>query len=96
MPESKSGSSGKLYLVAGLLLLVSAGVVAAMVPLMECPACDGKGTITVGLSSTSQGRIGSAKADCPNCDRTGKVTLFKKLQIPSIDKSILPGGELSK
>jgi Zn ribbon nucleic-acid-binding protein len=93
MSEQKRGSSGKLYLVAGLLLLVSAAAVAAMVPLADCPACEGKGTISVTLSNTKLGKIGCANADCPNCGKTGKVTLLKKLQIPRIDKTILSGGE---
>jgi hypothetical protein len=93
MSEQKRGSSGRLYLVAGLLLLVSAAAVAAMVPLADCPACGGDGTISIALSNKKQGLIGTAKGDCPNCSKTGKVTLLRKIQIPRIDKTILSGGE---
>lgn len=84
----KRSSKGKIIAVL-ILLLVTAGVVAAFVPLAECPACEGAGTLKIVHDNKKGGLIGSTLNSCPHCTG-GRVPILKTLSIPKIDKSLLP------
>lgn len=70
MAEEKKGLSFKGILLAFLLLLAAAGGVAWKVPLLPCLPCEGKGKISLWVTSK----------DCPDCGGSGKVTVVHRLR----------------
>lgn len=89
MSEPKKAPSVRLIVTALLLLAVSAGVL-AVVPIALCPACDGTGTNSFIRDNRKGGIIGSASGACAPCAGRGKLTLLRKFNVPSVDKSMLP------
>jgi len=64
-----------MMLLVGGALLVAALVLVALVPLADCPECEG-GRIAVVTSIETKG--GDEIAGCTTCDDRKKVSLLKK------------------
>ena len=88
---ARKGPGKALFVV--LLLAVGVGV-ALMVPLLDCPACEGSGRLSVALKNSKRTISAGASEPCPAC-RAGKVTLYRKLSLPPIE-SLLPSPQPAK
>jgi hypothetical protein len=72
-----------------VLLILAVGIAAVqLLPMFDCPACEGTGRLDVALRNSKRTIPGAASDPCPAC-RAGKVTLYRKLDLPPID-SLLP------
>ena len=74
-PESPHIGLGTTLLVAGVLL-VAVFVVIALVPMADCPECEGGAVAVVTKIELPHG--GDEIAGCTTCNDKTKVTLLKK------------------
>ena len=74
MSESRPSGVGTTLLVAGVVLAAALGLI-LLVPIAECPECEGGtiGVVTQVKTATKDEILG-----CTTCDDKTKVTLLKK------------------
>jgi len=75
MGESRSSGLGTTFLIAGVLLAAAIGLV-VLIPLAECPECEG-GRIGV-VTRIDKPNGDFDVAGCTTCDDKTRVTLLKK------------------
>ena len=77
MSDPKAPRSRMLLWLA-VLLLGAVGVVTAAVPLLDCPACNGSGSLAQVTDSSKREVQGVKTYSCPDC-KAGKVTVLGRL-----------------
>jgi hypothetical protein len=95
-PSRKKGPSVLLVLIALMSLAVSLYVVAAFVPILSCPPCEGTGELKMIYNYPKTGMTGRMGGECPSCKGKGRITLLQKFNIAPLDPSLLPVPDFKK
>jgi hypothetical protein len=88
MSETESRAPRNLIFVMAILLTTAAALGIVFAPIAKCPACNGKGIITLVLNNNRGQLRGTLAASCPHC-HAGRVGLLKLRQIPLIEKALV-------